>query len=257
MPRTLPSLRCSPSLPWRPVARATSALLGLCFVLGSWAPPAQAEEGFRYWNYHHLTAGAWEFSQVGAAGYQPKDGAVEGYRFGATPNSDKNGLPPRADLDEVSFESVCGGEQAPAGDKRVAVVIDYGVPADADGEAPADPRAGCAVVDTTANGQQALAAVADVRTQDGLVCAIDGHPVSGCGEPVSDVQVSDNEQPVAFELPGAEKAAAGPTDESAADPAASTTDQDSDLLWPAVGVAVLAGLIGAGAFALNRRRNSA
>ncbi len=225
-----------------------SLLLAALVVLGS-AGAASAEEGYRYWNYHHLVGGEWEFSQVGPSGYDAEDGDVEGYRYGASAMSDKDGVPPRADLDEVDFEAVCGAEDASADQKRVAVVIDYGAAADADGAAPPAPRAECAVVAADANGQQVLDAVADVRAQDGLTCALDGYPAQGCGEPVPDVQETTGEQPVAFELPG--------EDAETDDAADAADDEGSGLLWPLVGAAILVVIIGTAAFLLSRRNRTA
>ena len=72
----------------------------------------------------------------GPAEAAPADGAVEGWRYavaGAEPRF------PRADGD---FELICGSTDADAGEKRVAVVIDYGT--DADSEDGSNPgRGGC------------------------------------------------------------------------------------------------------------------
>lgn len=221
---------------------AALALVGL----GS---PAQAADGYRYWNYFHLQDGSWAFSQVGPGDYQPKDGAVEGYRFGTSTTAD--GIAPRADLDQVTFDAVCGAADATADQKRVAVLIDYGTAADADGATPPAPRADCAVVAADATGQQALAAVADVRASKGLTCALDGYPAAGCGEPVADAPKPAPEQQVAFELP-AEDTAAGGTEASAGH-----ADTDSGLAWPLVAAGAVVVLVAGGGVALARRNKAA
>lgn len=187
--------------------RATAALLTTaltCLLTAAGllvaSAPASAEDGYRYWNYYHLTDGSWAFSQVGPADHQPKDGDVEGFRYGAA--TPKQPIMPRADLDEVGFEQVCAGTDKAAGEKRVAVLIDYGTPQDAeDGATPPEPRADCATVPADASTQDVLADVADVRVEGGMTCALDGYPASGCGVPVKDVQVPANEKPVGFALP--------------------------------------------------------
>ena len=221
------------------------ALLTSVLVLGGTTGTAHAADGYRYWNYFHLENAAWAFSQTGAGDYTPEDGAVEGYRYGTSTTAD--GLAPRADLGAVTFDKVCAEADSTPTEKRVAVVIDYGTAADADGATPPAPRAACAVVDADANGQQVLEDVADVRFSK-LVCALDGYPAAGCGEPVKGAEPAD-EQPVAFELPAA-KTSTDATD-------AANADDDSNVLWPAVGAAILAGLIGAGAVTLNRRKKNA
>ena len=230
----------------RTVGVLSSLLLAALFVTG-FAGTAHAEGGYRYWNYFHLTGQTWEFSQVGPSGYQPKDGAVEAYRFGTSASSDADGIPPRTDLSEVNFDTVCADKQAATGKKRVAVVLDYGSEADADGATPPAPVGECAVVDAKANGQQVLDNVADVRSEDGLTCALDGYPVKGCGDPVTDVKATD-ERPVTFELPISEAA----SDDASSD----STEEDSDLLWPLIGVGLAVVLVAASALAMNRRKRS-
>jgi hypothetical protein len=209
---------------------------------------AHAVDGYKFWNYFHATDGAWAFSQKGASAFKPADGTVEGYRFGTTTANDTDGLPPRADLAEVNFETICGNAEAGAGQKRVGVVIDYGTEADADDTSPPVPRAECAVVDADANGLQVLQAVADVRIENSFSCAIDGYPAQGCGDPVADATDATNEQPVAFELPA---------DETVEQTATAPEDDGNDLLFPLVLAGIVVVALGAGAFALNRRNPDA
>ncbi|HZJ07179.1 MAG TPA: SCO2322 family protein [Nocardioidaceae bacterium] len=231
----------------------TAALFLAALVVGS-PSTAHAEDGFRYWNYFHLQEGDWAFSQVGPSGYEKlKDGDVEAYRYGTSATSDTDGIPPRADLNEVDFDAICADTDAAAGEKRIGVLLDFGTAADAEGETPPEPRGECAVVEEDANGQQVLEAAADVRAEDGLTCALDGYPVRGCGDPVADVENTD-EQPVAFELPSA------PDSDDSSETSAEAADEDSgngDLLWPLVGVGLLVVVIGAAALMLSRRNRSA
>lgn len=240
------------------IRRVCSLLLSLVMallVVGGAAGTAHAADGYRYWNYSHLKAGSWETSKVGADGYQPKDGAVEGYRYGTSTVA--QGIAPRAGLDKVTFDAICAATKEAAGKKRVGVVLDFGTKADAEGDTPPPAKAECAVVDTKANGQQVLQAVAQVRTGAVPTCAIDGYPAQGCGVPVKNAKVPSDEPTVAVNLPptkAAQGTAAGSkaTNKSATD----QTDQGSGVLWPVVGVVVLVALIGAGAFAMNRRNQT-
>ena len=174
--------------PTRRGARAASALLGLLVVVGSvvglvgaGAPAADAT-AYRFWTYWTKPSG-WEFSSVGASRV-PSDGSVEGWRF-AVSAAASSGKPPRSG---VTFDSVCGPTPAAAGSKRVALVVDFGSSADAPpGDSPpAGVATHCAVVAPGANGYAVLADFAALRVESGLVCAVDGYPARGCGEPVAD-----------------------------------------------------------------------
>ena len=230
----------------RRIVGVISSLLLATVALTGLAGPAQAEEGFQYWNYFHLENDAWEFSMDGPAEYQPKDGAVEAFRYGTS--TETQGIEPRVDLAEVSFDTVCAGQDAAAGEKRVAVLLDYGT--DEGNGTPPQPRAECAVVDQEASTQDILGEIAEVRVESGLTCAIDGYPATGCGEPVKDAQVPADEQAVAFTLPSDDSAAA---DEGSA---ASAEDGGSDV-WLLVGVGAAVVGLGGGAYALSRRNRAA
>ena len=157
------------------------------FVSVGTAPAAQAADVYRYWGYYTVTDGAFVAQETGPAGATPKDGDIEGYRY-AAPADFKNPNLPRADLTVVTFDAVCGDKTAADGEKRVAVLIDYGVESDAaDGETPPDPEALCAVVPEKFNGLQTLQSVApDLRTQKSsfgpLLCGISGYPATGCAD---------------------------------------------------------------------------
>lgn len=174
----MPTLRLAPSTA---ICSVLAALGGLLLVLTS-AAPASAT-AYRFWIYWTYSGGGWHFASTGPTRV-PEDGAVEGWRFEISQESG-GARPPRT---SGSFEKICGGTAAVDGHKRVAVVVDYGVVADApSGSAPprSAPRGYCAVLSPSANGYRALAAGAGIRANDsGLVCAIDGYPARGCGDPV-------------------------------------------------------------------------
>jgi hypothetical protein len=232
----------------RRVVGAITALFIAIVTLAGLAGPAQAEDGYQYWNYSHLENGKWAFSQVGAGDYQPKDGAVEGFRYGTSTQS--QGIEPRADLSKVDFDTICADTKAATGQKRVAVVLDYGTEM-GNGKPPA-PRAECAVVANDASTQKVLGEVAQLRLGSGMVCAIDGYPATGCGEPVKNAKVPAHEETVSFALP---------SDSGSSTQAASASQQAEDGsstgLWTAVGVAVLVVLIAAAALLMNRRSKTA
>ncbi|HLN78346.1 MAG TPA: SCO2322 family protein [Nocardioidaceae bacterium] len=212
------------------------------------ALPAHAEDGYQYWNYFHLEKNAWAFSKVGPGDYKPQDGAVEGFRYGTSTTT--QGIEPRADLNKVNFDTVCDGTDAGTGEKRVAVVLDFG---DEMGNGtPPEPRADCAVVPQDASTQQILQGVAQVRLKTGMTCALDGYPPSGCGVPVKDAKVPANEQPVAFALPHDES---GKTRTSNA--AVTSEPRDNTNLWTALGLGALVVLIAVAALVMSRRNKVA
>jgi hypothetical protein len=163
------------------------------------------DDVFRFWGYYQWTDDAWVFALTGPAEAVPLDGVVEGWRYavaGAEPRF------PRADGD---FELICGSTDADAGEKRVAVVIDYGTEADSeDGSEPPAAEGACAVVADDATGADVLADVTEVRVDDsGLTCGLGGYPQQGCGGPVSTPAPTGPEDSVELALPLAETPAAG------------------------------------------------
>lgn len=241
LPRT--HRRAARATPHRALG-ALVAVLASVLLVGT-AGSASAEDGYRYWNYSHLDGDTFAFAQTGPGDATPKDGATEGYRYGTSTVS--QGVFPRADLTKVSFDAVCGDAKATAAEKRVAVLVDYGTAADADGAQVPDPRAECAVVPADATGQQVLASVVDIRSQKGMICALDGYPAKGCGEPVGDATVTADEQAVAFTLP------------ASADPqaAADSTEDEGGVSWTLIGVLALVVVLAAVAVPLYRRNRDA
>ncbi|HET6654034.1 MAG TPA: SCO2322 family protein [Nocardioides sp.] len=231
----------------RVVGVLLTALLSLFAVLAG-AGPSYAEDGFRYWNYSHLQGDTFEFAQTGPGDFTPKEGDVEGWRFGTSTVA--TGIAPRADLAEVNFDTVCGDAEAATGEKRVAVLVDYGTEADADGAEIPDPVAECAVVPEDANGQQTLESVVDLRTAQSMICALDGYPAKGCGDPVGDAQVEAEEATVAFVLP----AAADESTTSAGDDTVEEAAEEDQGMSPAlIAVLVVIALLAVAAVPLYRR----
>jgi hypothetical protein len=159
-------------------------------LVGEWgASPAEATS-YRFWSY--WTGGSdWTFSSEGAA-RRPPDGGVDGWRFAISPASSST-IPPRQ---SPSFNRLCGSTPAQDGHKRVGLVIDFGTSSDApDGESPPAVITTCAVVPDDANGYEVLMTVAQLRTDSGLICGINGYPATECGLVVSDPTASPTQQP--------------------------------------------------------------
>ncbi len=147
------------------------------------AAPAQAA-GYRYWSFWERAGDTWTYASQGPGTDRPEDGDVQGFRFSVSEDS-KDSARPRGSAD---FRDICAGTPAEDGRKRVALVIDFGLPEDApEGEAPPAPREACARVAKDATTADALASVAEPLRYDSkaLLCAIAGYPKSGCGEQVS------------------------------------------------------------------------
>ena len=233
------------------------------FVSVGTAPAGSASSGaadvYRYWGYYTVTDGAFVAQETGPAGATPKDGDIEGYRY-AAPADFKNPNLPRADLSVVTFDAVCGDKTAADGQKRVAVLIDYGVESDAaDGETPPDPEALCAVVSEKFNGLQTLQSVApDLRTQKSsfgpLLCGISGYPATGC----ADVKVAEGTPadgaPVEFTGLADDSSGSDSSDTSAAADSGSGSDDSNAPLLIGLGILVVA--IVAGGIVLQRRNAS-
>ncbi|MFF9910707.1 SCO2322 family protein [Streptomyces sp. NPDC013457] len=162
------------------------AAAGAVLILAA-AAPAEAV-GYRYWSsWESDGGGTWEYATQGPATARPSDGDAVGFRFAVSKDSGDAAKPTAA----PDFAGVCGGTEAKAGTKRVAVVVDFGTPQDAPpGEAPPRPqvKTGCAQVREDATSADALAAVAKPLRYDSaaLLCGIAGYPAKGCGEQVAE-----------------------------------------------------------------------
>jgi hypothetical protein len=62
----------------------------------------------QYWAYYHWVDGGWQYSQLGASGYQVKNGALEGWSWG--PGNFSSGTEPPV----VVFEEICARTPATA-----------------------------------------------------------------------------------------------------------------------------------------------
>ncbi|WP_432165134.1 SCO2322 family protein [Streptomyces sp. bgisy031] len=166
-------------------------LLGVLCALLAGAGQAQAT-GYRYWSFWDRDGSAWVYASQGPSTARPSDGDVQGFRFSVSEDSQDSAKPRGA----VSFDSICAATPARGGEKRVALVIDFGTAPDApSGETPPKPRTACARVADDATSAEALAAVAKPLryNNQALLCSIAGYPKTGCGEQVSSSKDSGSE----------------------------------------------------------------
>lgn len=200
----------------------------IAVTLTSAYPAAAHADGLAFWGYWHAQGGKWTFAATGPAQAHPVNGAVEGWRFAKAAGN--TGVPPR---DRPAFDQICRAGAAPAGRKRVAVVIDYGAPGDAPkGQRPPAAKRYCATVPTNATGADVLAATGRPRTdKSGLICAIDDFGT--CGSPTAPT--------------------AAPSARVSAAPAAKKKGGGSSGLG--AGIAIVAVLAAAGAVIAVRRRS--
>ncbi|MEU3952774.1 SCO2322 family protein [Streptomyces achromogenes] len=189
--------------------------------------------GYRYWSFWERTGGHWTYATQGPASVRPDDGAVQGFRFTVGADAADAGRP-RGTAD---FDTICADTPAKSGAKRVALVLDFGTPADApSGETPPGGRTVCARVPSDASTADALAAVAGPLRYDtnALLCAIAGYPHKGCGEQVS----TDHEPTTATAEPDSSGSGSGPS------------------LGLPIGAGVVALLAGAAIWQSRRRRDA-
>lgn len=165
--------------------RATVAALAaaVAVVVPSAVVPAVSHAAaYRYWSYWLGSDAGWSFANVGPAFRVPADGTLDGWRFSVS-GVEGNRAPSFA----ADFEAVCGDTAAEDGRKRVAVVVDPGLAADApDGEQVPGAWAMCVVAEPRATGYDVLRAAATVRAERGLICGIGGYPARGCADVVAD-----------------------------------------------------------------------
>lgn len=208
----------------------------LLAVLG--AGTAQAA-GYRYWSFWEGSGSGWAYATQGPSLVRPEDGAVQGFRFAVSEDSQDAAKPRQV----PGFAKICADTPAKDGRKRIALVVDPGTAADApSGEDPPAPRTACARVAKDASTAEALASVAKPLRygSDALLCAISGYPASGCGEQV-----------------GGEGRHTASAPASPPEPSASSGADGSGGGGPSVGVYVGLGavlLLGVAAVARARRR---
>ncbi|MFF0788244.1 SCO2322 family protein [Streptomyces spiralis] len=218
--------------------RALSAVLLAAVCLPA-AGVGQAQAvGYRYWSFWDRAGGRWTYATEGPSTARPGDGDVQGFRFAVSRDS-QDAAQPRGSTD---FAAVCAKTPAHQGEKRIALVLDFGTKADApSGETPPAPRTACARVPADATTAEALAAVAGPLRYDtnALLCAIAGYPRKGCGEQVASGRSTPSKS-------------GGAADE------AKTADEDGG---PSVGLvaggAVVLVLAGAAVWQSRRRRGDA
>ncbi|WP_442816752.1 SCO2322 family protein [Streptomyces sp. NBC_01304] len=158
-----------------------AVLAAFCAVLV--AAPAQAA-GYRYWSFWYKDGDKWAYATQGASTARPSDGDVQGFRFSVSEDS-QDASKPRG---TAGFKDICASTPPKDGQKRVALLIDFGTPEDApDGETPPKARTACARIADDATSADALAAVAKPLryNNSALLCAIADYPRKGCGEQVA------------------------------------------------------------------------
>lgn len=200
-------------------ALVVAVLLGIATTA-----PAQAGTVYAYWSYWQGDAGTWKYATTGPATAPAIDGAVDGWRFtlGSSGHADQPAPAP-------DFHAICDSTARPEGSVRVAIVIDYGIAADA------TPVTHCAVVDAGLSRASALGAVASLRLNDGFICAINDIPRTGCGDAVATPSTSATASvsPTATPSPSGtpKQASTGtpvpPTGSASSTPVASASDSAS------------------------------
>jgi hypothetical protein len=183
----------------RVVAVAVATLLSVGVVTGLGGigtQPAQAT-AYRYWTYWHGGPSGWTFSTVGASGLATQ-GSVEGWRFAVSGVAGSTA--PRT---SASFAAICGSTLPPGGSMRVAIIVDYGTSADAPpGEHP--PRGidqKCVELPVGKRGIDVLRAYGSFRTDNGLICGIDGYPRTECGAVVAPLPTTPAPRPTTPKAP--------------------------------------------------------
>lgn len=165
----------------RAITVALAAVIAVV-VPAAIAPAISHAAAYRYWSYWLGSDDGWSFASVGPAFRVPADGTVEGWRF-AVSGVQGNHAPSIA----ADFDAVCGTTSVEDGRKRVAVIVDPGVAADApEGEQPPGAWAMCVVAEQRATGYDVLRAATTVRAERGLICGIGGYPAGECAEVTAD-----------------------------------------------------------------------
>jgi hypothetical protein len=161
---------------------------GICL-----APGARAEGGYRYWTFWISEGENWRFATEGPATTRTNEADVFGWRFAiTTATATKDAQPSIAAPD--AFAEACADMSAPLGEHRIAIVIDNGSADQApDGEAPPENRIECVIAADGSTAAQSLSAIANLRVDQGFVCAVDGYPESECAPAVELPVLESNE----------------------------------------------------------------
>lgn len=182
-------------------------------------PAASQAAAYRYWSYWLGTDAGWSFANVGPAFRSPADGTLEGWRFSVS-GVEGNHAPSFA----ADFDAVCGDTAPEDGRKRVAVVVDPGVSADApEGEQPPGAWAMCVIAEPRATGYDVLRAAATVRAERGLICAIGGYPSRGCADVIADPTPTPTKSPKPSPKPSRSPKPTTPTASTSTQPAPEPT----------------------------------
>ena len=169
------------------LAATTAMMIGAGVV----AAPTSEAAAYRYWTYWTASEANWTFATKGPAFRVPEDGTVEGWRFAITETV--AGTAPRT---SVSFNDVCGDTPTQQDRKRIALIIDPGVATDAPtGENGGGAWAACVVAALGATGFDILTAEVTVRTQRGLICALNGFPATECAPVLADTPPTETAKP--------------------------------------------------------------
>ena len=173
-------------------AIVTALAVAVAVVVPSAVLPAASQAAaYRYWSYWLGAEGGWAFANVGPAFRSPADGTLEGWRFSVS-GVEGNHAPSFA----ADFGAVCGDTAPEEGRKRVAVVVDPGLPADVpEGEQLPGAWAMCVVAEPRATGYEVLRAAATVRAERGLICGIGGYPTRGCADVIADPTPTPTKSP--------------------------------------------------------------
>lgn len=198
--------------PLTPPALFTGVVLTLTLALTLLAASPALASTYRYWSFWDGAGGTWAYATQGPSSARPTDGSVQGFHFVVSKDAADQAAPPRADAD---FAAICSATAPVAGKKRIALVIDFGTPAEAQaGETPPQdaPRTACAQVGPDATTAEALAEVAKPLRYNSaaLLCAISGYPKQGCGEPIADT-ATDTATATAQDKPAADSGSGGPS----------------------------------------------
>ncbi|MEU8778595.1 SCO2322 family protein [Streptomyces sp. NPDC048606] len=226
--------------------------MGLLLTLFAASPALAAS--YRYWSFWDAKDGQWAYATQGPSTARPADGSVLGFRFAVSKDAGAEAARPRAAAD---FAAACADTAPVDGRKRVGVVIDFGLPADAPGgeKPPQDaPRTACAQVAPQATAAEALAEVAKPLRYNGaaLLCGITGYPKAGCGEPIADTgDGAADAAPPSASAPAPEAGSASPSTSTGAADAEDSSGPSAGLV---VGVAAVAALAAAGVWQSRRRR---
>jgi hypothetical protein len=167
------------------------AALALATMLASIALTAGSAQAaaYRYWSYWQGATGQWVAAQTGPGDHVVTDTDVQGWRFEIT--TEMPASPPDNAPDFATLCPSLAAKPAAHAMVRVAVVIDAGLAADAPaGQSPPADRIACVTVPSGSTGNQALAAAGAIRSENSLVCAIDGFPQGECGAAVSDAEAA-------------------------------------------------------------------